>query len=76
MLDAFIIDHILKKEREKRRGWEPQPLELPLDMPIPNSYDRKDTDSDPPENIGIRNPEDDDGITVIDMCSYSRQYYQ
>ncbi len=70
MLDAFIIDQILKRERgrEKRREWEPQPLELPLYEPLPLE---KEEISEPAEiDIG---EQEDAGLTIIQMFSYRQQ---
>ncbi len=79
MLDDYIIEEFLRRERKKHQ-WEPIPLELPLDNPQPGISEKEQENSDGPIEIDIWGPENDDYVIntrSINPVSYkpSRYYY-
>ncbi len=79
MLDDYIIEEILRRERKKKQ-WEPVPLELPLDNPQPRIPDREQENQEGSIEIDLWEPEADGYVintSSIDAGSYtpSRYYY-
>lgn len=72
MLDDYIIEEILRRERKKKQ-WEPVPLELPLDNPQPRIPEREQENQEGPIEIDIWGPETDD--YVINMGSINAGSY-
>lgn len=79
MLDDYIIEEILRRERKKKQ-WEPIPLELPLDNPQPRIPEREQENQDGSIEIDIWGPEADDYVINTSSINtgsytYSRYYY-
>ena len=73
MLDDYIIEEILRRERKKKQ-WEPIPLELPLDNPQPRIPEKEQENQEGPIEIDIWGPENDG--YVINTRSYKvLRYY-
>ena len=74
MLDDYIIEEILRRERKKQQ-WEPIPLELPLDNPQSRIPEKEQENSDGPIEIDIWGPENDDYVINTRPYKVSRYYY-
>ncbi|MEK6969047.1 MAG: hypothetical protein AABW48_01330 [Nanoarchaeota archaeon] len=66
MLDDFVIKEILRKEREKKKQWEPIPLQLPIDEPqLPLPSTEKDNPGYEPVIIPLGEDQPELGTIII-----------
>ncbi|HLD79896.1 MAG TPA: hypothetical protein VJA18_05020 [Candidatus Nanoarchaeia archaeon] len=73
MLPGFIIEEILKREREKeRKRGQPIPLELPVENPMSRIPDHQPEKTKEPAEIDILDRKDE--ITTNYYFSISRYY--
>lgn len=68
MLDDFVIGEILRKEREKKKQWEPIPLHLPIDepqLPLPSTEKDNPSSGYEPVIIPLREDQPELGTIII-----------